>query len=70
MATYMFMRNALGKRKQHRVALCSHTEEAGKGKLLIKYGASEMKDTLGFTPLFYACGRAAKLLLFLERMLE
>lgn len=67
-ATYMFMRNALGKlniNEQDKLGFTAlhyavTQKKLGMVKLLIKYGASlEVKDALGFTPLFYACGRAA-----------
>lgn len=67
---YMFMRKELGKlniNEQDKLGFTAmHYAVTQKKlpmvKLLIKYGASlEVKDSLGFTPLFYACGRAANL---------
>ena len=67
---YMFMRKALGKLKINEQDKLGFTalhyavtqKKLGMVKLLIKNGASlEIKDALGFTPLFYACGRAADL---------
>lgn len=67
---YMFMRKALGKlqiNEQDKLGFTAlHYAVTQKKplfvRLLIKNGASvEIKDALGFTPLFYACGRAAHL---------
>lgn len=65
---YMFMRKALGKlniNEQDKLGFTAlhyavTQKKLGMVKLLVKYGAGlEVKDSLGFTPLFYACGRAA-----------
>ena len=67
---YMFMRKALGKlniNEQDKLGFTAlhyavTQKKLGIVKLLLKYGAStEIKDSLGFTPLFYACGRAANI---------
>lgn len=67
---YMFLRRALGKLhidEQDKLGFTAlHYAVTQKKlpmvKLLIKYGASvEVKDSLGFTPVFYACGRAANI---------
>lgn len=67
---YMFMRKALGKlqfeiNEQDKLGFTAlhyavTQQKLGMVKMLVEYGAGlEIKDALGFTPLFYACGRAA-----------
>lgn len=65
---YMFMRKALGKLQINEQDKLGFTaihyavtqQKLGMVKMLINNGANvEIKDALGFTPLFYACGRAA-----------